>query len=118
MFEFSNLKNYMGVFISFLLAINDVGSLSLLKMVSTKQIKSAWGTIVPMIGYSIQPLLFLWGLQYTTMTVLNGLWDAASDVIVPIIGLGYFKEKLSLKKYVGLLFALMAMYLLSGPDGE
>jgi drug/metabolite transporter (DMT)-like permease len=75
----------------------------------------SWGIMVPigMLVYSLQPLLFLKSLEYETMTVMNILWDITSDVIVTSLGLLYFKEKISTIKRVGLLFAFIAIVLLS-----
>jgi len=74
-----------------------------------------WGIMVPigMLIYSLQPLLFLQSLHYESMTVMNILWDISSDVIVTIIGLFYFKEKISSIKKIGLGFAFIAIVLLS-----
>ena len=75
----------------------------------------SWRSILPigMLVYSLQPLIFLQSLQYETMTVMNILWDVISDVSVTIVGLFYFKEKMSTLKHVGLLFAFIAITLLS-----
>jgi len=74
-----------------------------------------WNSILPigMVIYSLQPLLFLKSLQYETMTVMNIMWDITSDIFVTIIGLFYFKEKLSTLKKVGIAFAFIAIVLLS-----
>ncbi len=52
------------------------------------------------------------------MTALNLMWDVMSDILVTASGLFYFKEKLSYKKYIGLSFAFVAIFLLSGDDSE
>lgn len=74
-----------------------------------------WRGIVPfaMLIYSLQPYIFLLALQYESMTVMNILWDVISDIIVTIVGLFYFKEQISSIKQVGLMFAFIAIVLMS-----
>jgi len=95
------------------MALIDAIVLSWLKSYSIGTI--TWNAILPigMLVYSLQPLLFLKSLQYETMTVMNILWDIISDVSVTLVGLFYFKEKLSIVKQLGLTFAFIAIILLS-----
>ena len=69
--------------------------------------------ITSVIIYAFQPLLFLESLKYNSLTSMNLLWDVMSDIIVTVIGLFYFKEKLGSIKRVGLLFSFISMILLS-----
>lgn len=103
--------------IAFLLAFSDLFNLGLLKMIHTGQIKNTAWIALPTFLYSLQPLIFFKGLGHTSMTGLNLLWDVMSDVLVTASGLFYFKEKLSFKKYIGIAFAFMAIFLLSADDG-
>jgi drug/metabolite transporter (DMT)-like permease len=103
--------------IAFFLALSDLFNLGLLKMLRTGQITNMSWIAVPTLLYSLQPLIFYKGLGHTSMTVLNLMWDVMSDVLVTASGLFYFKEKLSYKKYIGLSFAFVAIFLLSGDDG-
>jgi drug/metabolite transporter (DMT)-like permease len=100
------------VFASFMAGVDAI-LLALLKGYSLGNITWPGGILFIMIGYSIQPLIFLQSLQYETMTVMNILWDVLSDVIVTSIGLLYFKEKLSILKIGGLIFAFIAVVLFS-----
>ena len=74
-----------------------------------------WRGLIPimMCVYSLEPYFFLQSLQYESMTVMNIMWDAISDVMVTIMGLFYFKEKLSTLKWTGLTFAFIGIVLMS-----
>lgn len=74
-----------------------------------------WRGLIPimMCVYSLEPYFFLQSLQYESMTVMNIMWDAISDVMVTIMGLFYFKEKLSTLKWAGLTFAFIGIVLMS-----
>lgn len=66
-----------------------------------------------MLMYSLQPYIFLQALQYESMTVMNILWDVISDILVTVMGIFYFKEQISSLKQVGLMFAFIAIVLMS-----
>ena len=96
-----------------LMAFIDTFVLSGLKKYSTGD--HAYGLAIPlgMLVYSLQPLIFLQSLHYESMTVMNILWDMMSDLYVTLIGLFYFKERLTSTKLLGLSFAFIAIVLLS-----
>ncbi len=96
-----------------LMAFIDTVVLSGLKKYSTGDYH--YGIAVPlgMLIYSLQPLIFLQSLQFESMTVMNMLWDVMSDIYVTLIGIFYFREKISHIKMIGLSFAFIAVFLLS-----
>lgn len=96
-----------------LMAFIDTFVLSGLKKYSTGD--HDYGLAVPlgMLIYSLQPLIFLQALRYESMTVMNIMWDMMSDLYVTLIGLFYFKERLTTLKMLGLSFAFIAIVLLS-----
>lgn len=100
------------------MALVDSVSLSALKAYSAGMIQWRGVILLSMLVYSCQPLLFLESLKYNSLTVMNLLWDVMSDVIVTLIGLFYFGEKLSSTKKVGVVFSLISIFLLTFKDGE
>ncbi len=85
-------------------------------MVNTGEIKNKAWLGLPTLLYAFQPLIFYFGLSHTSMTVLNLLWDVLSDVLVTASGLFYFKEKMSMKKYIGITFGLLAVLFLTSEE--
>jgi len=79
-----------------------------------------WSMIIPisMLIYSIQPLIFFKSLSFETMTVMNILWDIMSDFMVTIIGVFYFKEKISNIKKLALFFSFVSILLFSYSEIE
>lgn len=94
----------------------DSTMLSLLKYMTTHNLSLGW-IVLPMIFYSLQPILFYLSLQYETLTVMNLLWDVISDVIITSIGLLYFRESIGPYKKLGVIFSLISIILLSLDDG-
>lgn len=77
------------------------------------------GTVIlAMLVYSLQPLFFLESLKYNSLTVMNLLWDVMSDVLVTMIGLFYFSEKLTKFKKAGVLLSIVSIFLLTWKDGD
>ena len=111
------MKGYYGVAFAFFLAFSDLFNLSLLKMLRTGDVLNKAWLFLPMLVYGFQPLIFYFGLAHTSLTVLNLLWDVMSDVLVTLVGVYYFKEKLSMQKWIGVAFAFIAVVLL-GSDGD
>ena len=100
------------------MATIDALILSALKAYSLGWIQWRGTLIIAMLVYSFQPLLFLQSLQFNSLTVMNLLWDVMSDVVVTIIGLFYFKEKLTRFKKMGVILSLVSIILLTWKDGD
>lgn len=90
----------------------DVLSLGLLKAISLQWI-SPYFFVIPVIIYAFQPVLFLKSLDYEGMAVMNMMWDLLSGVFVTFSGLYFFKEKITTKKFAGILLSILSIYLLS-----
>jgi|UniRef100_A0A6C0IKD5 multidrug transporter EmrE-like cation transporter len=99
-------------FASFM-ALMDALVMSWLKKVNLGVYTSAWILPFAMLVYAFQPMVFLKSLQYESMTIMNILWDMISDFSVTAMGLFYFREKLTHLKLAGLVFAFIAIILLS-----
>jgi len=98
------------------MATIDVFMLSAIKIIGTKAKYLKW-MIVPTLVYAIQPWIFLSSLKFETMTVMNLVWDLMSDVLVTIVGIYYFGEKLGPVKSLGVFTALISIALLAYDDG-
>lgn len=109
---YTHMFNFIPIMFALFLATTDSIVLSGLKEYSLGKM---YPYMIPisMLVYSIQPLTFLTSLKYETMTVMNILWDVTSDVVVSLIGLLYFKERLTVHKKIGLLFSFLAIGFMS-----
>jgi len=104
------LNKFNGLWISLLLAFNDILSLGLTKEISIgKNLKSNYWLIIPMILYAFQILLFHYALTKTSMSVLNITWNLISNVLVTIFGLYYYGEKINNLKTIALGFAIVSI---------
>ena len=95
------------------MALIDTGILGLVKEISKDGAKSLAFMIIPTIAYAIQPWIFLSSLKYETLIVMNLLWDLLSDVLVSLIGIFYFGEKISSVRLIGLILGMVSLALLA-----
>ena len=72
---------------------------------------------VPFLLYAASPFLFLQGLKGESLTILNLVWDLTSDVVVTVIGLGFFAESISSTKMLGVCLSFIALFLMSYEGG-
>jgi multidrug transporter EmrE-like cation transporter len=100
-----------GFLIGFIMALNDILSFGLTKQFYLKKIVNKLGLILPMLLYSFQIPLFYVGLQTMNMTVLNIIWNLFSNILVTLVGIFYFHEKINGLKYVAIAFALSSLIL-------
>ena len=108
-------QNTIGIAIGGILAVFDLFNLSVLKHISLGSYKKAF--IWPVVFmYALQPWIFIKGLNYTSMTVLNLSWDLISDILVTLCGIFYFRESLTNYKLFGVFFAVISI-ILFGIDG-
>jgi drug/metabolite transporter (DMT)-like permease len=97
-----------GMFMAFI----DVFILSALKMRRIGGIVGNWIFPLAMLVYGFQPLIFYNALKFSSLTIMNLMWDLSSDIMVTLIGLFIFKEHLSLKQKMGVGLGLVSIFLL------
>ncbi len=103
-------KNVVSILFGLGLAIFDLFNMATIKKVQMGVFpKLAMWTVTGL--YMIQPWIFLKGLSFTSMTVLNLSWDLLSDILVTLSGLLYFRESLTQYKFLGVMLALVAITL-------
>lgn len=76
--------------------------MTLLKLKSISALTSPYILPLTMAIYSLQPLLFYKALSVKGMAILNVLWDATSSVLIALVGVFYFGEKISLINWLGI----------------
>jgi len=91
----------------------DVFMLGIIKTISKDQVKFLRWMIIPTIVYAIQPWIFLGSLQFESMIVMNLMWDLMSDILVTASGFLFFKEELGPFKKLGVIFSILALFLMS-----
>ena len=100
------------ILFGFLMAAIDVFILSLLKMRYSLTISNNLVFIIAFFIYGIQPFIFYYSLKYANLSRMNLIWDLMSDLLVTTIAIIYFREFLTNKQYWGVIFGIIAIFLL------
>jgi hypothetical protein len=93
-----------------MLTLNDVLSFGICKYIFLNNINTYY-LLIPSIMYSFQITLFYYGLNVTSMAVLNIIWNLLSSILVTILGLFYFEEKITNLKFYAILLGLFSLFL-------
>jgi multidrug transporter EmrE-like cation transporter len=93
------------------LALLDTVSLPLLKTayITHNHFFLSLGIIIGV----VQKLIFYNSMQYTSLTILNVLWDLLSDVFVSLVGIFIFRENISTTKLMGIALSFVSIYLMN-----
>ena len=105
-------NNYHLFLVGLLLTINDLISFGLCKYIFLQNINIIY-LLIPTIMYAFQIPLFFYGINYSSMTVLNIVWNLMSIILVTCLGLFYFKEKISNVRTIALVLGLFSLFLFS-----
>jgi multidrug transporter EmrE-like cation transporter len=72
-----------------------------------------FGLVLPMLIYSMHPLLFYKALPYEGIGVYNLLWNSMSNLFVLLAGIMLFAEHMSTEKYIGVVLTFIGIILLA-----
>lgn len=93
------------------MALIDVIIMTLLKLKSISVLTSPYILPLTMAIYSLEPLLFYKALSVKGMAILNVLWDATSSILIAIVGVFIFGEKISLINWLGIFLCTVGIIL-------
>jgi multidrug transporter EmrE-like cation transporter len=110
--KFNSLPMIFGT----LMALTDVVMMSSAKMVNEGTLSSTVGVPFIFIIYMLEPLLFLKALNYEGMVITNLTWDLVSDILVTLQGIFVFGETLSPLRWIGVVFAFIAIAIFGYTD--
>jgi multidrug transporter EmrE-like cation transporter len=74
---------------------------------------SKWWMLVPLVVYAADPFIFLKAMEHESLTIMNLVWDLTSDLLITAVGLFVFAEKISPLKFLGVLFSLVGLFLMT-----
>ena len=93
------------------MALLDVVIMTLLKLKSTSALTSPYILPLTMAIYSLEPLLFFKALSIKGMAILNILWDSISNILIAVVGVFIFGEKMSLTNWLGIFLCTVGIVL-------
>ena len=95
-----------------LLASMDVIMMPITKMVSRGTLSLGWMAFATLV-YALDPWIFLQSLKGETMTIMNMVWNMASNIVITYTGLVLFGEKISIVKSIGIALSFISILLMT-----
>lgn len=99
-----------------LMAGIDIAMMGLAKLTHLRKLPYASGLALSTAIYALQPFLFLKGLSFESMTVMNLIWNLVSSVVVTLLGVFYFGETVKGVRWVAILLGLFSLGLFAFTD--
>ena len=90
----------------------DVIMMSILKAKYLGSITGFWVFPLTMIIYTLQPIMFYFGLSFESMGIFNILWNSISSILVVLAGIYLFDEKLTTNNYIGIILCISGIIVL------
>lgn len=113
-FTYGGLK-MLPIFFAFLMTLVDIFMMTSVKLITLGRLPN-WFFGLSMLSYGLQPMIFIQGTRSGGMALSNLIWNLMSNIVIAIIGIFYFGEKMRGVKWVGVGMGLFAMILLSMDD--
>lgn len=93
----------------------DVAMMVLLKLARTSMFSlpvRQWVLPFTMILYSLEPYLFSRTMAFEGMGLINALWDSTSTVLIAMIGVMAFGEKINRIQWIGIGVCVIGLLLM------
>ena len=56
--------------------------------------------------------ILLWSYKYSDISAIETIWDAGTSVLVPLVGLLFFKNKINVEAATGILLTILGIILI------
>lgn len=90
----------------------DVAMMGLLKLEKVHLLHGVWILPLAMALYSLQPVFFRYKLEYEGVGVLNVVWNTLSSILIALMGIYVFNEKISTTNAMGMILSILGIILL------
>ena len=110
-------SSFLMLFSGLGLALFDLIGYFILGQTYLNKISYMYGMTITSLIYLIQPFMMYKVLQMGgSVTILNLSWDCMSSILVTLLGIFYFKDKVDGLKLYGLAFSILAIFLFGLDD--
>jgi len=80
-----------------------------LKFVDQGKLAYAIGLPIAIVLYAFQPYVFLKAMSHSNMLTTNLIWNLASNIMVTLLGVFFFKEKIKGLKWLAICLSLFSL---------
>jgi multidrug transporter EmrE-like cation transporter len=104
------------IFFGILMALIDINMMGTLKFVDQGKIAYAVGLPIATLLYAFQPYVFLKAMSHSNMLTTNLIWNLASNIMVTLLGVFFFKEKIKGLKWLAIGLSLFSLGIFAYSD--
>ena len=91
------------------MALIDINMMGTLKFVDQGKLAYAIGLPIAILLYAFQPYVFLKAMSHSNMLTTNLIWNLASNIMVTLLGVLFFKEKIKGLKWLAICLSLFSL---------
>lgn len=97
------------IFFGLVMALIDINMMGTLKFVDQGKLAYAVGLPIAVLLYAFQPYVFLKAMSHSNMLTTNLIWNLASNIMVTLLGVFFFKEKIKGLKWLAICLSLFSL---------
>jgi multidrug transporter EmrE-like cation transporter len=104
------------IFFGILMALIDINMMGTLKFVDQGKLAYSVGLPIATLLYAFQPYVFLKAMSHSNMLTTNLIWNLASNIMVTLLGVFFFKEKIKGLKWLAIGLSLFSLGIFAYSD--
>jgi len=104
------------IFFGIVMALIDINMMGTLKFVDQGKLAYAVGLPFAILLYAFQPYVFLKAMSHSNMLTTNLIWNLASNIMVTLLGVFFFKEKIKGLKWLAICLSLFSLGIFAYSD--
>jgi multidrug transporter EmrE-like cation transporter len=104
------------IFFGLVMALIDINMMGTLKFVDQGKLAYAIGFPIATLLYAFQPYVFLKAMAHSNMLTTNLIWNLASNIMVTLLGVFFFKEKIKGLKWLAIGLSLFSLGIFAYSD--
>jgi multidrug transporter EmrE-like cation transporter len=104
------------IFFGIVMALIDINMMGTLKFIDQGKLAYAVGLPIATLLYAFQPYVFLKAMSHSNMLTTNLIWNLASNIMVTLLGVFFFKEKIKGLKWLAIGLSLFSLGIFAYSD--
>jgi multidrug transporter EmrE-like cation transporter len=97
------------IFFGIVMALVDITMMGTLKFVDQGKLAYNIGFPIATLLYAFEPYVFLKAMAHSNMLTTNLIWNLASNILVTLLGVFFFKEKVKGLKWLAIGLSLFSL---------
>ena len=98
------------------MALIDISMMGTLKFVDQGKLAYNIGFPIATLLYAFEPYVFLKAMAHSNMLTTNLIWNLASNILVTLAGVFFFKEKIKGLKWLAIVLSLFSLGIFAYSD--